>query len=55
MNNELESMWKEAVIAQFNVLSRNLSGGTGEYHENLSQDSQLRGEISTRYPSNTKQ
>jgi hypothetical protein len=33
VNNELESMWKEAVMAQFKVLSRHLPGGTDEIHE----------------------
>jgi hypothetical protein len=32
LNNELERMWKEAVVAQFNVLSHHLLGGTEEYH-----------------------
>jgi hypothetical protein len=27
---ELERIWKEAVMAQFNVLSRHLPGGTEE-------------------------
>lgn len=28
MNDELEMMWKQAVVAQFNALSRNLPAGT---------------------------
>jgi hypothetical protein len=33
MNNELERMWKEEVVAQFKVLYQNLSGGTEENHQ----------------------
>jgi hypothetical protein len=33
MINELENIWKEAVVAQFKVLSRNLLGMTEEKHE----------------------
>jgi hypothetical protein len=33
MNNELERMLKEAVVAKFEVLSRNLPGGTAENRE----------------------
>jgi hypothetical protein len=33
VNNELERMWKEAVVAKFMVLSRHLPGGTKENHE----------------------
>jgi hypothetical protein len=32
MNNELKRMWKEAVVACFNVQSRHLPGGTFENH-----------------------
>jgi hypothetical protein len=32
VNDELEKMWKEAVVA-FKLLSRHLSEGTDEYHE----------------------
>jgi hypothetical protein len=35
MNDELKRIWKEAVLAQFKVLSRNLLGGTEENHEKL--------------------
>jgi hypothetical protein len=35
MNNELERVWNEAVMALFKVLSRHLSGGTEENHEKL--------------------
>jgi hypothetical protein len=31
-----EGMWKELAVAQCNVLSLNLVGGTEEDHENLS-------------------
>jgi hypothetical protein len=33
MNDELERMWKEAVVAKFKILSRYFSGGTEENHE----------------------
>jgi hypothetical protein len=36
MNDGLERMWKEAVVAYFKVLSRHLPGGTEESHENSS-------------------
>jgi hypothetical protein len=40
MSNELEKMWKEAVVAEFEVLTRHLPGGTEEKHEkNASGDS----------------
>jgi hypothetical protein len=34
MNNELERMWQEAVIAHFKVLSQNLPQETEENHKN---------------------
>jgi hypothetical protein len=34
MNNELERMWREVVMAKHKVLSGNLPGGTEENHEN---------------------
>jgi hypothetical protein len=33
--NEIEGMWKEAVVAYFQVPFRDLSGGTEEGNENL--------------------
>jgi hypothetical protein len=30
MNKELESMWKEVVIAYFKAIPQHLPGGTGE-------------------------
>jgi hypothetical protein len=33
VNDELERMWKEAVVALFKVLSRHLPGGSEENHE----------------------
>jgi hypothetical protein len=36
MDNELEMMWTEAVVAKFLVLSRYLPAETQEYHKNLS-------------------
>jgi hypothetical protein len=35
MNDELERIWKEVVMAQFMILSQNLLGGTEETHERL--------------------
>jgi len=34
VNDELERMCKEAVVAKFEVLSRHLPGGTKGNHEN---------------------
>lgn len=33
MNNEVEGMWKEAVVGYFKALARNLLRGTKENHE----------------------
>jgi hypothetical protein len=33
MNDELQRLWKEAVVAKFKALSRNFLGGTEENHE----------------------
>jgi hypothetical protein len=33
MNNEIESMWKEAVVAKFKILPRHSSEETEENHE----------------------
>jgi hypothetical protein len=33
MNNCLEKMWMEAIIFEFEVLSKHLSGGTEERNE----------------------
>jgi hypothetical protein len=35
MNNELEGMWKEALVAQSEVLSRTSPGRSEEPHEKL--------------------
>jgi hypothetical protein len=40
VNDELEKIWKEAVMTKFKVLSWYLPGGSEENHKNLSQDSQ---------------
>jgi hypothetical protein len=50
VNDDLESMWKEAVVVQFKVQSRNLPGDTEKNHECL-----LRTEIGTRDLPNTKE
>jgi hypothetical protein len=39
VNDELEEMWKEAVVKKIKVLSWRSSVGTEKKHENLSQDS----------------
>jgi hypothetical protein len=33
MNNELETIWKEVVVAYFKVLSERLPGGSEKIHE----------------------
>jgi hypothetical protein len=38
MNDELEMVWKEAVVAYFKVLSRHFPGGTDENQEIFIQD-----------------
>jgi hypothetical protein len=39
VNDELEKIWKEAVMTYFKVESRHSPGGTKDNAENLSQDS----------------
>jgi hypothetical protein len=34
MSSELERIWKDAAVAEFEILSRHLPGGTEENHEN---------------------
>jgi hypothetical protein len=50
MNDELEGMWKEAAVAWFKVLSRNLAGKTEENHKNPRQDSRSLGQDSNSIP-----
>jgi hypothetical protein len=38
MNIDLERMWKEAVVAWFEVLCRHLPGGTEENHQNFQSE-----------------
>jgi hypothetical protein len=52
-DDELERMWKEAVVAYFKVLSRHSPGGTEENTKTLSQDSLA--ELGAGYLPNTKQ
>jgi hypothetical protein len=33
VNNEVEAMWKEAVVAEVEVLFKHLPGGTEEHHD----------------------
>lgn len=39
MNDELETMWNEAVTAYIKVISWNSTGGPEETRKNLNQDS----------------
>jgi hypothetical protein len=48
VNNELKSIWKETVVALFELLSRHLSEGTKKTHKETSQDSQYPGRDSNR-------
>jgi hypothetical protein len=50
-DNELGRIWREAVMASFKVLSRNLPGGTEEDHGNFSQDNKKleTGRLSARH------
>jgi hypothetical protein len=34
VNNGVERMWKETVVAEFKVLSWNFPGGSGKNHKN---------------------
>jgi hypothetical protein len=43
--DELERMWKEAVVASFKVLSRHLPAETEDNHENPIRIVSLRAEI----------
>jgi hypothetical protein len=45
MNNELERIWKEAVVAYFNVLSRHLPGEAEENYEKSVRFAGLQAEI----------
>jgi hypothetical protein len=47
-NNELERMWKEAIVTWCEVLSRYLSGGTEDDHEEPVEIVYLRTEIRFR-------
>jgi hypothetical protein len=50
MNNELENMWKEAVMAWLEVLFRNLPGWSKENHDNLSDKRVGPGQDSSHTP-----
>jgi hypothetical protein len=54
VNDELETIWKEAVVAWFKVLSRHLPGGSKENHKNF-KIACLRAEIWIRDLPNTEQ
>jgi hypothetical protein len=45
MSNELDRIWKEAVVGKFSVLSRNLPGETEKNLENLVRVAGLWAEI----------
>jgi hypothetical protein len=57
VNDELERIWKEVVVAKFKLQSRYLSGETEECPENISQNIQCPGResnsVSTEYESGT--
>jgi hypothetical protein len=49
--NEMKGMWKEAVVAYFQVPFRDLYGGTEEVNENLThQRSSMNRELNPRSP-----
>jgi hypothetical protein len=48
MNDELESLWKEAVVFFFKVLSKHSTGETNKIKRILSQDGQCPDRISNR-------
>jgi predicted P-loop ATPase len=51
MNDELERIWKEMVMAYFKVPSWHLSEESEEKHKNLSQDSRSPGQdLNLRHP-----
>jgi hypothetical protein len=54
VNNELERVWKEAAVAQSEVLSRHLPGRTEVNYEKLRRV-RVPTETQTRYLSNTSQ
>jgi hypothetical protein len=47
MNNELERIWKEVVMACFKVLFQHSSGKTEENHRNINQENAAPSEILT--------
>lgn len=53
VNNELESIWKEAVMGWFELLSWHLFEGNEESHKNLIKNNQLPTEIQTSHLSDT--
>jgi hypothetical protein len=55
MYTELESTWKKASVAQFEVLSRDLSQRTEESHEKPIKIANLRADIQTPDLPDTKQ
>jgi hypothetical protein len=55
VNDDLERIWKEAVVAWFKVLYRHSSEGTDEGHEIYVRIAGLRAKIWTRDFPNTKQ
>jgi hypothetical protein len=55
MNNHLERIWKEVVMAYLKVLSWHLPGGTEENHEKCVRMANIQAEILTQNLSNMKQ
>jgi hypothetical protein len=54
VNTDLERMWKEVVVACFQVLYQHLPGVVERTTETLATRVGLRAEIRTRYLPNTK-
>jgi hypothetical protein len=54
MNDELERMWKEAVVAYSKLPSWHFLGETGENEENHNQDSRCPARDSNQAPSEYK-
>jgi hypothetical protein len=55
VNDELQNMWKEALLAYFKVIFQNYVGGTEQKHESPVNISGSRPDIRSRNLSNTKQ
>jgi hypothetical protein len=54
VNDQMQRMDHELIVAYFKVLPQNFPGGTEENHEILSQDNRSPGWVSNRRPPNDK-